>query len=148
MAINPNEVYTDPRAKAAILMGEQTPEKEQIASKIMNEGLPQAMESLNRPTGIQAAQAAPPSGKGEVDVEGLLKQGLGPEEFARQKAFAERQSISNWLLINEKEPVPWAKGLTWGQHIDSILTMKGEVEGRKAVEQIILQQIKQEEEKD
>ena len=76
MAINPNEVYTDPRAKAAILMGEQTPEKEQIASKIMNEGLPQAMESLNRPTGIQTAQAAPPSGNGEVDVEGLLEQGL------------------------------------------------------------------------
>ena len=36
MAINPNEVYTAPRAKAAILMGEQTPEKEQIASKLMH----------------------------------------------------------------------------------------------------------------
>jgi hypothetical protein len=143
MAINPNEVYTDPRAKAAILMGEQTPEKEQIASKIMNEGLPQAMESLNRPTGIQTAQAAPLSGNGEVDVEGLLEQGLGPEEFARQKAFAEQQSISNWLLINEKEPVPWAKGLTWGQYIDSISVMKGP----EAAEQVIKEQIKQEEEK-
>jgi len=144
-----NTVYTDPRARAAILMGEQTPEKEEIASKIMNEGLPQAMESLSQPSGIQTVQAAPPSGNGEVDggVEGLLEQGLGPEESARQKAFAERQSISNWLLINEKEPVPWAEDLTWGQHIDSILTMKGPVEGRKAVEQIILQQIKQEEEK-
>ena len=143
MAINPNEVYTDPRAKAAILMGEQTPEKEQIASKIMNEGLPQAMESLNRPTGIQTAQAAPLSGNGEVDVERLLEQGLGPEEFARQKAFAEQQSISNWLLINEKEPVPWAKGLTWGQYIDSISVMKGP----EAAEQVIKEQIKQEEEK-
>ena len=79
MAINPNEVYTDPRAKAAILMGEQTPEKEQIASKIMNEGLPQAMESLNRPR-----QRLSP-GMGRLMLKDCWNRGLGQKNLHGKK---------------------------------------------------------------
>jgi len=147
--IDPNTVYTDPQAQAAILMGEQTPEKTQIASKLMEtlsrgQGLPQAMESLNQPPGVQTAQAMPPSAEGggtDIPIEQLLREGLGPEEYKRQKEFEENLQIGNWLLINEREAVPWAPNLTWGEYLDSIRTAKGP----DAVDQIIKDQIKQEE---
>ena len=115
-------MYRSPQARAQILEGEPTPEKTEIASRILatDGGLPQALENMEREAAppVQMAQAVPAPNQAPQLPDML------PEDFQRHM-LQEIERRSGWLIINEGETVPWDKNITWGQYLRGVLENQG-----------------------
>jgi hypothetical protein len=119
-------MYQNPEAANEVLMGRQpSPEETEIASRIMNEGLSNALGNMDAPQGAPQMQ----------QVSG------GPSIETESAPWAANEARSEWLLRNADEPVPFDPNMTWAEYISKI----SEAQGPEAANAIIDERIQSEE---
>jgi hypothetical protein len=139
-------MYRNPQAQAQILHGKQTPETTEIASRILNEGLPRALAGMSsEPTPPQMAPAGmAPAGMAPAGMApaGMAQAGpvLPPPQDLQELDNINREELrGGWLLMNAEEPVPWQPGLTYGDFLNNLM----EKHGKPAVDAFIDNQLDQ-----
>ena len=127
--------YQDPQAAQAVLMGgPPTPEEQEIASRIMNDGLSSVMGG-----GPPAQQAQPmPPAPPVQPTQPMMAE--APQPQIPGIGGVEEEVRGDWILMNEENKVPWNPNTTWGDYLRKVL----EEHGRGAVDKIIDQQLKNE----
>ena len=128
-------VYQNPQAAAEVLMGgPPTPEEQEIASRIMNEGLSSVMAG-----GPPAQQTQPMSPAAPVQqTQPMIAE--APQPQIPGAGAMEEEIRGDWILMNESKKVPWNPNTTWGDFLKKVL----DEHGRDAVDKLIDQQLKNE----
>jgi hypothetical protein len=134
-------LFNDPRAAMNATLGRNpTAEEQEIASRIMNQGLAGAMNSMG---GQQMAQNAPPQqGMPQgpaVPPPPMMPERNEPTEMPGSGAMKD-EARGNWALMNQEKTVPWNENVTWGEYLGELYE-KG---GPEAVDQVIDEQMKNE----
>jgi hypothetical protein len=157
-------LYRNPQARAQILGGEQTPEKTEIAHRILTKGLSSIMPNKDQgsaapvPVDMGQGSAAPvPVDMGQGPAAPAIppynlassEPGATAPDSMGTKAVLERMErmqrlleIEKWVTNNENTPVPWDENLTWGDYLSNIF----EKQGDEARDAIVEEQLKKEEE--
>jgi hypothetical protein len=152
-------IYRNPQARAQILgvgpiLGEQTPEKTEIASRILEKGLSSVLPNMGQQAApaspvnmpqqaapaspVNMGQEAPPVNMGQevaADTQDPMGEKAVLERLLRMQILERR---SEWLMKNENISVPWNEHLTWGDYLDNIRKKQG----TEAQEAIVDEQLK------
>tara|TARA_R100000808_G_scaffold15950_2_gene36379 strand:- start:929 stop:3061 length:2133 start_codon:yes stop_codon:yes gene_type:complete len=142
-------MYRNPEAAMNVLSdGPPSAEEQEIASRIMNEGLSSiAQEGTGMPQegtgmpqegmGIPFSLPTPPNpNQNTGNVGGETDQEL----LERMMRSMDRERREEWLLKNENEPLPWNPDSTWGEYLGKI----AETQGIEAVDSLIDEEMKKE----
>jgi hypothetical protein len=137
-------MYRDPQAAMSVLMGgPPTPEEQEIANRIMTQGLPQALGNLPPPPAPMNAPMAPMGPPAGQQMAQAPDSNMQRAPFLDPGAMDKEQARSNWMMQNESTPVPWDPNITWGQYIAEIWKKGGD----KARDAIINEQLENQEQK-
>ena len=114
-------LFNDPRAAMNATLGRNpTAEEQEIASRIMNQGLAGAMNSMG---GQQMAQNAPPQqGMPQgpaVPPPPMMPERNEPTEMPGSGAMKD-EARGNWALMNQEKTVPWNENVTWGEYLGEL----------------------------
>ena len=148
-------MYRTPQAREKVLFGNPSPEdielsnpspkETEIANAILNKGLSGVIPNMPQPSMPQPSMPQPlrePSlEEGKEDAVRLSSEKQLIERMLNSMQIEGREQ---WVTRNENSKVPWNPEITWGKYLNSI----AEKQGQKAVDSIIDEQIKLEQERD